>query len=112
MITSRAWARPSSSDDKRCTPPGRVASAPRRHGLLPQQERAPGVEVEAVPPDVPTDGDVELLGERDRHLRGRRPRRDERDRKSTRLNSSHGYISYAVFCLKKKKNNEPNRRYT
>src|SRR2546422_7941382 len=32
-------------------------------------------------------------------------RRDERerDRKSTRLNSSHGYISYAVFCLKKKK---------
>src|SRR3989449_1857492 len=29
-----------------------------------------------------------------------------RDRKSTRLNSSHGYISYAVFCLKKKKNTE------
>src|SRR2546422_2887468 len=28
---------------------------------------------------------------------------DDRDRKSTRLNSSHGYISYAVFCLKKKK---------
>src|SRR2546422_6324135 len=33
----------------------------------------------------------------DRHLRR------GRDRKSTRLNSSHGYISYAVFCLKKKK---------
>src|SRR2546422_7176278 len=29
--------------------------------------------------------------------------RDQQDRKSTRLNSSHGYISYAVFCLKKKK---------
>src|SRR2546429_1735850 len=29
------------------------------------------------------------------------------DRKSTRLNSSHGYISYAVFCLKKKKKDEP-----
>src|SRR5687768_17680767 len=29
-----------------------------------------------------------------------------RDRKSTRLNSSHGYISYAVFCLKKKKKGE------
>src|SRR2546422_4333487 len=29
--------------------------------------------------------------------------RANRDRKSTRLNSSHGYISYAVFCLKKKK---------
>src|SRR5687768_4537216 len=27
----------------------------------------------------------------------------DKDRKSTRLNSSHGYISYAVFCLKKKK---------
>src|SRR2546422_6335289 len=35
-----------------------------------------------------------------------RPVRHERgDRKSTRLNSSHGYISYAVFCLKKKKKN-------
>src|SRR3989449_5037064 len=31
---------------------------------------------------------------------------DGRDRKSTRLNSSHGYISYAVFCLKKKKKQE------
>src|SRR2546427_9247254 len=29
---------------------------------------------------------------------------DARDRKSTRLNSSHSQISYAVFCLKKKKN--------
>src|SRR2546422_5931753 len=28
------------------------------------------------------------------------------DRKSTRLNSSHGYISYAVFCLKKKKRSD------
>src|ERR1041385_9338451 len=38
---------------------------------------------------------------------GHRPRRSrgpplQVDRKSTRLNSSHGYISYAVFCLKKK----------
>src|SRR2546422_2169332 len=31
------------------------------------------------------------------------------DRKSTRLNSSHGYISYAVFCLKKKKNRNNNK---
>src|SRR3712207_6885971 len=31
-----------------------------------------------------------------------------RDRKSTRLNSSHANISYAVFCLKKKKNNQSN----
>src|SRR5688572_32515085 len=44
----------------------------------------------------------------DTHGRGRslRPaRRGFRDRKSTRLNSSHSQISYAVFCLKKKKNN-------
>src|SRR2546422_7151093 len=32
------------------------------------------------------------------------PPHELQDRKSTRLNSSHGYISYAVFCLKKKKN--------
>src|SRR3712207_8101907 len=31
----------------------------------------------------------------------------ERDRKSTRLNSSHANISYAVFCLKKKKKQDP-----
>src|SRR3712207_6894281 len=46
---------------------------------------------------------------------GRRPlgraglvRRRE-DRKSTRLNSSHANISYAVFCLKKKKRNQPSQ---
>src|SRR3989449_7211110 len=33
------------------------------------------------------------------------------DRKSTRLNSSHGYISYAVFCLKKKKNKRHQNTY-
>src|SRR2546422_8151698 len=37
---------------------------------------------------------------------GDRPRDAGADRKSTRLNSSHGYITYAVFCLKKKKNKE------
>src|SRR2546430_3511890 len=43
---------------------------------------------------------------------------DLRDRKSTRLNSSHSQISYAVFCLKKKKKNQcmserrARRRYT
>src|SRR2546426_6296562 len=35
-------------------------------------------------------------------LAGRKP--EDKDRKSTRLNSSHLVISYAVFCLKKKKN--------
>src|SRR2546429_1341187 len=43
---------------------------------------------------------VELL-ERGEHRQPADEFRDE-DRKSTRLNSSHGYISYAVFCLKKK----------
>src|SRR2546422_9627977 len=33
------------------------------------------------------------------------------DRKSTRLNSSHGYISYAVFCLKKKKKQKTHKEY-
>src|SRR2546426_4619318 len=58
----------------------------------------------------------ELL-EPDRGRRGQEPRSEERlelltvrdtqrDRKSTRLNSSHLVISYAVFCLKKKKKKE------
>src|SRR2546422_5914466 len=41
---------------------------------------------------------IELKG---RHTKFPQP--ELGDRKSTRLNSSHGYISYAVFCLKKKK---------
>src|SRR2546421_2674606 len=40
--------------------------------------------------------------------RGRRNARADRDRKSTRLNSSHDQISYAVFCLKKKKKKQKN----
>src|SRR2546422_6798697 len=44
-------------------------------------------------------------------VRGRPVHGDpDRDRKSTRLNSSHGYISYAVFCLKKKKEKESDYR--
>src|SRR3989449_5115517 len=35
---------------------------------------------------------------------------DSGDRKSTRLNSSHGYISYAVFCLKKKKTSNTRKK--
>src|SRR5256885_3774431 len=49
---------------------------------------------------VPLRGLVPPLGGAERH-RGRTP---DADRKSTRLNSSHLVISYAVFCLKKKKN--------
>src|SRR2546422_1209109 len=38
-------------------------------------------------------------------------RQPPQDRKSTRLNSSHGYISYAVFCLKKKKHKKDHTLY-
>src|SRR2546422_5401338 len=38
------------------------------------------------------------------------PAYGSQDRKSTRLNSSHGYISYAVFCLKKKKTRKKDTR--
>src|SRR2546430_15530332 len=47
------------------------------------------------------------LGEAQRDRQGSQPDdgdADRTDRKSTRLNSSHSQISYAVFCLKKKKN--------
>src|SRR5690349_22459357 len=62
-----------------------------------------------VGPQVAPEG---LRQERQRHQRDRGHRHDVRrdrpggvvDRKSTRLNSSHVEISYAVFCLKKKKN--------
>src|SRR2546422_6638559 len=50
---------------------------------------------------------LEVDGEIRGYLLGsRKPLR--KDRKSTRLNSSHGYISYAVFCLKKKKKKSDN----
>src|SRR2546427_9248720 len=67
-----------------------------------QLERRVGIE---------RDGAVELLVARELGGRGRRVRRRPRqegelrrarDRKSTRLNSSHSQISYAAFCLKKK----------
>src|SRR2546422_5383791 len=38
-----------------------------------------------------------------------KPETEQADRKSTRLNSSHGYISYAVFCLKKKNTKKKDR---
>src|SRR5437867_7580004 len=50
--------------------------------------------------------ELEVIGSRHHTHRRRGPRLQDRsllDRKSTRLNSSHRTISYAVFCLKKKK---------
>src|SRR2546426_12417440 len=59
---------------------------------------------ERVQPAVPgIDGGLELLTERARRGHGRLLFMAATDRKSTRLNSSHLVISYAVFCLKKKK---------
>src|SRR2546429_2973102 len=61
--------------------------------------------VEAYPSHAPLSNNLAVLKE----LAGDLPTAEElvrdarKDRKSTRLNSSHGYISYAVFCLKKKK---------
>src|SRR5438132_9191561 len=55
----------------------------------------PAAEPSAAPPPPPDASPAEL----------------ERDRKSTRLNSSHTVISYAVFCLKKKKMNDPSKIY-
>src|SRR2546426_8485870 len=52
---------------------------------------------------------IRLLGQQDfadGSFSPSRSRSSCRDRKSTRLNSSHLVISYAVFCLKKKKNNQ------
>src|SRR2546422_6542770 len=53
--------------------------------------RQPGLERAERLQDAPPDSDETQPGQK------------HTDRKSTRLNSSHGYISYAVFCLKKKK---------
>src|SRR2546422_6330753 len=60
-------------------------------------------EIEAMGPDgrVRDPRQLELFGTLLTELQG--------DRKSTRLNSSHGYISYAVFCLKKKKKKQDER---
>src|SRR5205085_11980350 len=66
-------------------------------------------------PQARPGGSHRLLG---RHRRGppasRPPRPQPQDRKSTRLNSSHSQISYAVFCLKKKntKNRSPPQNHT
>src|SRR2546422_7906889 len=61
-------------------------------GGMPEREQ-PGVAEQEIEPE---------RGDRERQAVGEKLGLI-RDRKSTRLNSSHGYISYAVFCLKKNK---------
>src|SRR3712207_8098925 len=65
-----------------------------------------GVEEEAAPRVLRVVPAVERRRERQRQERVV-PRLERRDRKSTRLNSSHANISYAVFCLKKKTSSTP-----
>src|SRR2546422_4155167 len=79
---------------------------PPRSTLFPYTTlfRSPALRIEAVPQGVGEDGSEEIQQGAVRQSRG------ARDRKSTRLNSSHGYISYAVFCLKKKKTVSISRR--
>src|SRR2546422_6706422 len=81
---SRDWSSDVCSSDLvlQALDDGMRADAPEVEALQPREDRGR------------TLGDLLRLG------------RCEQDRKSTRLNSSHGYISYAVFCLKKKKNNK------
>src|SRR2546426_8995493 len=62
-------------------------------------------------PGAKSDHHIWVLRRADRgrtEVAGGEPERRRRDRKSTRLNSSHLVISYAVFCLKKKKNTNVN----
>src|SRR5260221_6529832 len=61
---------------------------------------------DALPISRRADGDAD----RGQHLAIGEGDRIRRDRKSTRLNSSHTVISYAVFCLKKKKSGSPQRK--
>src|SRR3712207_7935629 len=60
---------------------------------------AAGAELPAAAADADA---LERRGQQRRAVRRRRHERVDEDRKSTRLNSSHANISYAVFCLKKK----------
>src|SRR2546422_6205514 len=71
----------------------------RREGRL---EAAPVRGLEPLEGAIDQPGEALFLGAAIEEVTGQ-------DRKSTRLNSSHGYISYAVFCLKKKKKNKTNQ---
>src|SRR2546422_5750742 len=74
------------------------------HARMPGQRREPARRIDPNAPQLyPDRWNVALDAETGQIVE---------DRKSTRLNSSHGYISYAVFCLKKKNNLAQNLRPT
>src|SRR2546429_6236551 len=80
---------------------------PPRSTLFPYTTLFRSPRAHDVPPHHPPGAAVQPPRE---ERRGNRAVGSGRDRKSTRLNSSHGYISYAVFCLKKKKRRHMQRR--
>src|SRR2546422_7840024 len=73
-----------------------TCALPISHALARADREAQALVRRMTAPRIREGDAVELHG---RH----EPSAPDGDRKSTRLNSSHGYISYAVFCLKKKK---------
>src|SRR5256885_11601560 len=82
-----SWPRPPNNRARR--PPEADTAAPREHQTMNASNLLVELFVEELPPKA-----LQKL-----------------DRKSTRLNSSHLVISYAVFCLKKKKKNHPAKRF-
>src|SRR3712207_6977639 len=81
---------------------GTVTIGGHRYGDIPNPGRHVGVLLDASAQHAGRTGrEVLAIGAATMGLQERRI--DEIDRKSTRLNSSHANISYAVFCLKKKK---------
>src|SRR2546427_3593372 len=72
----------------RSSPTGSISSTTGRPASGPAADRGSAPQFHAGPLIIQLEADAEIVG---------------RDRKSTRLNSSHSQISYAVFCLKKKK---------
>src|SRR2546422_4797656 len=75
----------------------RSMDRPIHGGALGMQKGIWGEEMEHFTTGKWIDFVNQAVGASEKHLM------EQQDRKSTRLNSSHGYISYAVFCLKKKK---------
>src|SRR3712207_9007512 len=72
-----------------------IYAPPQRHGRATDARPV-------LPPLRPRRGHVRVLRQLARAVRRDDPQASGQDRKSTRLNSSHANISYAVFCLKKK----------
>src|SRR3712207_6942010 len=79
---------------------------PPRSTLFPYTTLFRSRGAEQVAPRAPETGDGLLVQE---HLAHRPQAQAVEDRKSTRLNSSHANISYAVFCLEKKNGQRPRR---